>query len=83
MSASGELTTTGAVAVAGAVVSLGALVVLHLVATGLSPITNPVSQYGITRYRAGYRVQTIAMGVAALACGLGVSRLALGGSLVV
>ncbi len=83
MSASAELTTAGALAVAGAVVSLGALVVLHLVATGLSPITNPVSQYGITRYRAGYRVQTIGMGVAALACGLGVSRLALGGSLVV
>ena len=83
MPASAELTTAGALAIAGTSVSVASLVVLHLVPTGLSPITNPVSQYGITPYRVWYRVQTIGMGVAALACGVGVSKLALGGSLVV
>ena len=60
------------------------LVVLHLLPTGLSPVTHAVSQYGITSYRLGYRVQTIAMGVAAIAAAIGISKLRIGGgSLVV
>jgi hypothetical protein len=52
---------------ATSVLALVALVVLHLLPTGLSPIHNAVSQYGITRYRQGYRVLTVGLGVAGLA----------------
>ena len=52
---------------AATAVALAALVVLHLLPTGLSPVHNAVSQYGITRYRQGYRVLTIGLGVAGLA----------------
>lgn len=48
-------------------VALIALVVLHVLPTGLSPAHDPVSQYGLTRYRQGYRVLTLALGVAGLA----------------
>lgn len=57
-----------------------ALIVLHALPTGLSPLTNAVSQYGITSYRAGYRVQTIAMGIAAIAAAIGISELGIGGA---
>ncbi|HEV3329029.1 MAG TPA: DUF998 domain-containing protein [Acidimicrobiales bacterium] len=57
----------GAVSLAGTATAVGALGYLHLAPTGLSPLRNPVSQYGITRYRAGYRVLTISMGVAGTA----------------
>ena len=40
--------------IAGVVIALGSLIVLHLLPTGLNPLSDPVSQYGITRYRAGY-----------------------------
>jgi hypothetical protein len=46
-------------------------------------VINPVSQYGITRYRVGYRIQTIAMGIAAIAAAIGVSELDIGGSSLV
>lgn len=49
------------------VAALVALVALHVLPTGLSPVHQPVSQYGITRYRQGYRVLTLALGVAGLA----------------
>lgn len=48
-------------------VAVGALVYLHLVPSGLSPLRNAVSQYGIGPYRNGYRCQTVAFAVAALA----------------
>jgi len=53
---------------------LGALGYLHLEPTGLSPVCNAVSQYGITTFRAGYRVATIAFAVAAIALAVGVDR---------
>ncbi|GAA2244642.1 DUF998 domain-containing protein [Herbiconiux moechotypicola] len=40
--------------IVGAAVVLGALVVLHLAPTGLNPLRDPVSQYGITRFKRGY-----------------------------
>jgi hypothetical protein len=54
-------------------IAVAALVVLHLVPTGLSPMRNAVSHYGITDYRLGYRVATIALGLtgACLVVGLG------------
>jgi len=54
-------------------ITVAALVALHLVPTGLSPVRNAVSHYGITDYRLGYRVATIALGLtgACLVLGLG------------
>lgn len=54
-------------------IAVSALVVLHLMPTGLSPVRNAVSHYGITDYRLGYRVATIALGLtgACLVLGLG------------
>lgn len=48
-----------------------AMIILHLLPTGLSPVRNAVSQYGITRYRQGYRILTVALGVAGLAAVVG------------
>ena len=53
----------GACSLAGTAAAVGALVYLHLSPTGLSPLRNAVSQYGISAYRSWYRVMTIAMGV--------------------
>jgi len=63
---------------AATAVGVGALVVLHLLPTGLSPMRNAVSQYGITRYRLGYRVQTIAFAVAGAAAAIGLAEAAPG-----
>lgn len=68
-----ELAGTVIIAV-GLAVGVSALVALHLLPTGLSPIRNPVSQYGITRYRAGYRVQTLAYAVAGVGAAIGLSQ---------
>lgn len=59
-----------------------ALLALHLLPTGLSPARNPVSQYGITPYRAGYRVQTIAYALAGVGAAIGMAAIP-GSSLVV
>jgi len=74
--------TAGAVAVIGAVlIALGvlvgvvALLALHLLPTGLSPVRHAVSQYGITRYRAGYRVQTIGYALAGVGAAVGIAAL--------
>jgi hypothetical protein len=64
---------SGVVVAAGSAVAFSALVTLHVLPTGLSPIRNAVSQYGISRYWIGYRVATIALGIAGLAAALGIS----------
>jgi hypothetical protein len=51
----------------GVTVAVAALVALHIVPSGLSPLRDPVSAYGISRWRALYGVQTVATAVAALA----------------
>jgi len=58
-------------ALAAVVASLG---YLHVQPTGLSPVRNAVSQYGITTFRTGYRVATIAFAVAGLALAAGIDR---------
>lgn len=63
----------GVVGLIGAGGTIAALVVLHLLPTGLSPLHNAVSQYGITNYRRGYRVQTICTGVAGIAIAMGIA----------
>jgi uncharacterized protein DUF998 len=59
----------------GVSVGVAALVVLHLLPTGLSPMRAAVSQYGISRYRAGYRVQTIAYGLAGIGAAVGIATM--------
>jgi hypothetical protein len=58
----------------GAVVALASLVVLQVLPTGLSARRDPVSQYGITRYRVGYRVSAVAAGVAGIGMAVLVGR---------
>lgn len=60
---------------AGLAVGLVALVVLHALPTGLSPLRNAVSQYGISQYRAGYRVQTLAYASAGFGAAIGIATL--------
>lgn len=68
---------------AGLSVGVVALVALHVLPTGLSPMRNAVSQYGISPYRTGYRTQTIAYGVAGLGAAIGLAELPGQGAVVV
>jgi hypothetical protein len=61
----------GAVSLVGLAGVLASLGFLHLAPTGLSPLRNAVSQYGITEYRLGYRIATISFGVAGIALATG------------
>lgn len=72
-----------ALVAAGVAVGLCALVVLHVVPSGLSARRNPVSQYGITRYAIGYRVQTVSYGVAGVGAALCVAESAHRGPVVI
>ncbi|HTW13261.1 MAG TPA: DUF998 domain-containing protein [Solirubrobacteraceae bacterium] len=58
-------------ALAATVASLGWL---HVQPTGLSPVRNAVSQYGISDYKVGYRVATLAFGVAGVALAIGIAH---------
>lgn len=62
-----------AVELAATAIALGTMIALQTLPTGLSWILNPVSQYGISPYRQGYRLLTVAMGVAGLAAAAGVA----------
>ena len=64
----------GGVALAALIVVVGALVYLHVAPTGLSPVRNAVSHYGITKFRMGYRVATLAFAVSGLALAVAISR---------
>ena len=65
---------TGILALLGLAVTVASLVWLHLQPTKLSPVRNPVSEYGITSFRAGYRAATTAFGAAGLALAAGISQ---------
>lgn len=56
-------TSLGWLSLLGTGVATAVLVFLHLAPTGLSPLRNAVSHYGITRFKAGYRAMTVSMGV--------------------
>jgi hypothetical protein len=64
----------GACSLAGTATAIAVLCYLHLAPTGLSPLRNPVSQYGISAYRVWYRVLTISMGVAAAGIALSLAQ---------
>ena len=68
------MTIAGAIALVALGGVLASLGYLHLAPTGLSPVRNPVSQYGITPQRAGYRVATITFAVAGAALAIGIDR---------
>ena len=76
---SSTVAIAGAVALLGIAATVASLANLHLAATELSPLRNPVSQYGITEQRAGYRAATISLGVAGGAAAAGI-RAALSGA---
>ena len=67
----------------GLSIGVVALVLLHLRPSGLSPLRNPVSQHGITRFKAGYRVQTLAYGLAGVGAAIGIAALPRPSQLVV
>lgn len=68
--------TVGVVLISvGLGVGLLALAALHALPTGLSPVRNPVSQYGISDYRAWYRVQTVAYALAGAGAALGLAAI--------
>jgi Protein of unknown function (DUF998) len=73
----------GAIALAGVAVAAGSLVVAHMKPTGLSPVRDPVSAYGISAYRAWYRAAVVATGVAGAAEAIGISSALRGVRLVV
>ena len=64
----------GVVALLALAVTAASLIWLHLAPTGLSPVGNAVSQYGITPFKLGYRVATIAFAVAGAALAAGLAR---------
>jgi hypothetical protein len=72
------MAAVGVIALLALAVVVASLAYLHLEPTGLSPVRNAVSQYGITSFRAGYRVATIAFAVAGIALAVGLG-LAIGG----
>ncbi|HWC35119.1 MAG TPA: DUF998 domain-containing protein [Mycobacteriales bacterium] len=64
--------TTGAATIAAVGAGISALVVLHRLPTGLSPVRDAVSHYGITPYRLGYRIQTLAYAAAGATAAVGI-----------
>ena len=69
------MTAAGVAALMALAITVASLGYLHFAPTGLSPVRSAVSQYGITSFRAGYRVATLAFGAAgvALAAGIGLA----------
>lgn len=72
------MTAVGIIALLGLAVTVASLAWLHVQPTKLSPVRDPVSEYGITTFRAGYRAATISFAAAGLALAAGISQ-ALGG----
>jgi len=54
----------GLIALIAVAVTLVSLIVLHVAPTGLSPLRDPVSQYGISAFRALYATAAISAGIA-------------------
>jgi hypothetical protein len=68
------MTAAGLIALLALAATVASLAYLHLEPTGLSPIRNAVSQYGITRFRGGYRAATLAFAAAGVALAIAVSK---------
>jgi hypothetical protein len=61
------MTAIAAIALIAIAVTVASLVYLHISPTGLNPVRDAVSRYGITDYRTGYRAAAISLGISALA----------------
>ena len=68
------MAVAGVIALIALAATLVSLAYLHLEPTGLSPLHNAVSQYGITPFRGGYRAATLAFAAAGVALAVAVSR---------
>jgi hypothetical protein len=68
------VTVAGVAALVALMATIGSLGYLHVAPTGLSPLRNAVSQYGITPYKVGYRAATLAFSAAGLALALALSQ---------
>jgi Protein of unknown function (DUF998) len=68
------IVAAGVVALVALAAVVASLTYLHLEPTGLSPVHNAVSQYGISDFKVGYRAATIAFAVAGLALATGLHR---------
>jgi hypothetical protein len=64
----------GVISLIAVAVVVASLAWLHAQPTGLSAVRNAASEYGITPFRSGYRVSTIAFAVAGVALAIGVDR---------
>lgn len=64
----------GVISLVALAVVVGSLGWLHRAPTRLSAVRDPVSQYGISAYRSGYRVATIAFAAAGLALAVGIGQ---------
>jgi hypothetical protein len=64
----------GVIALLALVATVASLAYLHLAPTGLSPVRNAVSQYGITPFRVGYRAATLAFALAGVALAVGIDH---------
>ena len=64
----------GVVALVALAAVVASLTYLHLEPTGLSPVRNAVSQYGITDFKPGYRAATIAFAIAGIALATALHR---------
>jgi hypothetical protein len=68
------MVVAGAIALVALAAVVGSLGWLHVQPTGLSPVQNAVSQYGISAYAVGYRVATIAFASAGVALAVAVEQ---------
>jgi len=57
----------GGIVIAGSLVCLASLVLLHFLPTGYDPIRNPVSDYGVGRYRIWHRIAVVSLAAAGFA----------------
>ena len=57
----------GGIVIAGSLVCLASLVLLHFLSTGYDPIRNPVSDYGVGRYRIWHRIAVLSLAAAGFA----------------
>ncbi|WP_368499182.1 DUF998 domain-containing protein [Herbiconiux sp. A18JL235] len=65
----------GLVALIAIAVATLALIALHLLPTGLSPLRDPVSRYGITRFKSGYATAAFGAGIAGIGSLIAVAAL--------
>lgn len=77
------MTVAGVIALVALTMTIASLAWLHVQPTGLSPVRDAISQYGISTFRMGYRAATIAFAAAGIALAAGISQAMAGRGLAV